>query len=515
MAAKKLDFGSVLKLDDSNFPKWKMQVTIVLKAYGLWKVVDGTTVRDAADVAKQAEWDKLDTDAQAVLLLSLTSGQMDHVHHCQSAKEVFDKLTEIHSDTSALNKQQTLTRFYKYKCGVNQSPVNAYTEIQDLARILNDMGVPVDDLAVVTKIVSSLPEEKYQAFKAAWDSVDEASQSMSRLLSRLKKLELTTKSSHEDEAELSRAYHSKGQHFKKKGGAHKNEKKGKDMSAVKKETQCFQCGQKGHWKRECKNGQKKSEKDKEASKEKEKEGSKHAERAELGRAFMMRGNWTNSSIREDWISDSGASQHICGDLAWFEEYRNYPVPRSVYLADNSSVKALAEGTVSLSALKGTTWETVWLYNVLYIPGAVNLFSEIVLASKGYTIVRSKDETDFYSTKNLKIPVLKAKSVGNAYVMCFKSLKSTSSAFRVSTKRWHQRLSHVNPQYVLETVKRKAVYGIKESELHDKFSCEDCHMGKATRLPSPPVKKKRETLPGQMVYADLAGKMPVPSLGGAL
>ena len=126
-----------------------------------------------------------------------------------TAKGIFDKLAEVHYDASTLNKQQTLTRFYSYKTGVKQSPVQAFTEIQDLARSLNDMGIKMEEIAVVIEIVTSLPEGKYQAFKAAWDSVEKNSQTMSRLLARLKKLELGEKTDGDAEPEVVRAFHSK------------------------------------------------------------------------------------------------------------------------------------------------------------------------------------------------------------------------------------------------------------------------------------------------------------------
>ena len=64
-----------------------------------------------------------------------------------------------------------------------------------------------------------------------------------------------------------------------------------------------------------------------------------------------------------------------------------------------------------------------------------------------------------------------KSVGNAYVMCSLPI-GRRVGMKVSTKRWHIRLSQRNPNYLLERVKRNAVDRIKEDDLMDKFSSDD-------------------------------------------
>jgi hypothetical protein len=55
------------------------------------------------------------------------------------------------------------------------------------------MGIKMEEATVVTKIGSLLPEDELHAFKKAWDSVAEASQTMPILLSRLRKDELEIK----------------------------------------------------------------------------------------------------------------------------------------------------------------------------------------------------------------------------------------------------------------------------------------------------------------------------------
>ena len=58
----------------------------------------------------------------------------------------------------------------------------------------------------------------------------------------------------------------------------------------------------------------------------------------------------NPSYSHEWTSDSGATQHICGDLGWFGEYEEFEDSKSVVLTNNSPFKFEGKGTVILEAL---------------------------------------------------------------------------------------------------------------------------------------------------------------------
>jgi hypothetical protein len=158
------------------------------------------------------------------------------------------KLTAIHSDASSLNKQHTLSKFFNYKIKNEDSVVEAYNEIKELARCLNEMGIKMDDTTVVTKIVSSLPNEKYHAFKKAWDSVPDASQTMPTLMGRLRKEELEAKeATNQHEAE---AVHQRVTAFA--ANSKKSPNKGKlSIEERKKTSKVKNCNKFGHWWKEC------------------------------------------------------------------------------------------------------------------------------------------------------------------------------------------------------------------------------------------------------------------------
>src|SRR6185503_2824730 len=168
--APKFDALRLLKLNDGNYPQWKMQITLSLKAAKYWKHVNGDTPRPTAEGAAQTTWDDTDIEAQALIASTLDEIQTHHVYNCETSKEMFDKLKDIHSDSSELNKQQTNLAFLKYQVKPDQTLVSAFHEVENLVRSMRDMGMVVDPVTVVTKMSEALPDSKYQAFKKAWDS---------------------------------------------------------------------------------------------------------------------------------------------------------------------------------------------------------------------------------------------------------------------------------------------------------------------------------------------------------
>jgi hypothetical protein len=527
--SKKIDTSHVVKLEDNNWQRWKLQISLVLRASEVWTVVDGSEVRPAAADAALA-WDLKDIKAQAVMVPLLDKKNTNHIYNYNTSREMWLKLESIHSDGSNLNKQHTLSRFFNYRISSDQSVVDAFSEVEDLARTLNEMGIQMEDQTVVTKIVSSLPDDKFHAFKKAWDSVPEASQTMPALLGRLRKEELEFKQQKEvKDAEPS---HQKAAAFNATTKPSKNSsgKKGKvSIAEQKKTSKCHNCGKVGHWVRECKAPKKPNDgKPKQTGNDDDK-----------SHAFMVHSpqyRMEETSNSDLWISDSGADQHISGKMDWFIDFEKFEIPKTVSLTKNEIV-AIGVGTVQLEAMIDGEWGPCKLYNVLYIPGAANLFSEPVMAHKEYLIIRDKTKTTF--SKGGKGGGPEAYYANGLYYMKFRSEERTSHAYSAnSAKLWHDRLSHINNRFVRMTISKNAATGIKLEDIQKEISCEACHLGKETRKPFPsrekaskktpeestdgeeePTPREEKTIkikkaPGEFIHGDLSGKMPVASIGGA-
>lgn len=75
-------------------------------------------------------------------------------------------------------------RFSQYKMNSNDSIAQHIAKVENLAQQLRDTGEGLSDIAIMTKILGSLPP-KFRSFRQAWLSLDETKQTIQNLTSRL------------------------------------------------------------------------------------------------------------------------------------------------------------------------------------------------------------------------------------------------------------------------------------------------------------------------------------------
>ncbi|KAK9694861.1 Zinc knuckle [Popillia japonica] len=150
---------------------------------------------------------------------------------------------------------------------------------------------------VITKIITSLPD-MYKHFVSAWDSVQSEKQTLSELTARLLIEEQRTNNRQEVTALLSKQKEEKRKCFKcGKIGHYK-----KDCGNNNFKKYCEHCKKKGHNKKDCWFLNKKKENTNESA----------------SNAFSAIGD---GQITNDWIVDSGASDHMCHNQNFFSEYK--------------------------------------------------------------------------------------------------------------------------------------------------------------------------------------------------
>lgn len=123
-----------------------------------------------------------------IMSSTVEAPQLEFLLTCETAAEMWRKLSAVYEQKSDSNKFFLMTRFHEYKMASNDSVVQHIAKVENMARQLCDLGERISDVTVMAKILGSLPI-KYNALITAWDSVNSEQQTIDRLRQRLIKEE--------------------------------------------------------------------------------------------------------------------------------------------------------------------------------------------------------------------------------------------------------------------------------------------------------------------------------------
>ena len=239
-----------------------------------------------------------------------------------------------------------------------------------------------------------------------------------------------------------------------------------------------------------------------------------------------------------WILDSGASESMTGDRAWFESIQPMGSTVRIATAGGTSLASDSAGPVHLSNHKG---ERVVLGRVLYVPGlAFNLLSVSRLDSAGAEIVFSNSlckvtkggSEVLRADLEHKVWVIKGtqwKANFQAFNGMVRSLPAVieptskelvskgilPSKTKASWDLWHRRLAHLGVDSMkllfggLST--GSSIARTNPPSSNEARSCEGCVMGKIVR-PAFHSSSSHAKAILDLVHTDLCGPMGVKSMG---
>lgn len=201
----------------------------------------------------------------------------------------------------------------------------------------------------------------------------------------------------------------------------------------------------------------------------------------------------------DWVLDSGASQHMCKDKTQFTNFTTCST--SVTIADNSKMDATGRGDIQIMTQNGKSFT---LQNVLYVPQLASNLISVTRATQNpnihFNFSKDRCQIMFQDT------IIATADQEN----CLLVLKTIPTRALVSTTpdtlTWHKRLGHLNKDYLTKTSKQTSIGPVSD------FSCEVCLKNKSTRniSRSTPIKATR---PLEKIHSDIAGPITPISLGG--
>lgn len=228
------------KFDGTQYEVWSTLMDAVLTAKEIRYVLDD--VKPESDGTARIKWDKDNRTAKAVILLSLDESIIRLVLSCDTAKDVWQRLAEVHSQQSESSKMMLLQEFYSIKMQPG-SKVSAYVSQTELiAKKLKDAGVSIEEETLIGKIVSGLSSD-FKHFMTSWMATAESDRKLAKLLPRLMAEESVITRDDPVGAAAMKAATNLGQG--------QGQQKGKKDKKDKKDIECYFCHKKGHMKRDC------------------------------------------------------------------------------------------------------------------------------------------------------------------------------------------------------------------------------------------------------------------------
>lgn len=206
-------------------------------------------------------------------------------------------------------------------------------------------------------------------------------------------------------------YRGKRNDHKEKGKKNHSTKSfnGKDFEEYKKKGLCMQCDQHGHIKRDC---PKLKPKEEHTKKEEPSDSN-------VATSIVAETNLTVSS--EEWILDSGATEHMTYDRASFNTFRTLSPQKIVRFGNNQFGYGTGTGDIIVISKIGERKSRLILKDVLYVPQLRKLISVAAATANGCKRLIEKDKIIIRDQKgNAKMI---AKKDGNLYVVQLSQIES--------------------------------------------------------------------------------------------
>ncbi|UYV81871.1 hypothetical protein LAZ67_20002749 [Cordylochernes scorpioides] len=501
------ELPQIQKFNGDNFHLWKFQMKIILEAKDLLSITDGSEVKpEIEDIAKFSNWKKKDAKSKMLITTALEFKYLQQIVNCQTSAEMWKKLSTIYELKSETNKYLLQQRFFEYKMNPNDNIATHISKVETLAQQMKDLGEPISDVALITKIICSLPD-KYKNFITAWDSVSSEEKTLENLTARLLKEE--SLQDHWDSSGNSKpdnALMTFSKFNRNSTASNKQQQHQQSIKDKKKNTHCGYCKKKGHWWKEC-------YKRKEEQKGQQPSSSSRDDSC----AFSAETSAFLAETKDSWIADSGATDHMTFRREWFSTFEEIPEGvHPVCLGDGKKIYAKGKGNIDILSYVDSQKINATLLDVLYVPELeTNLFSISTATKHGLTLICKGNQIKL--TKNSKVLVTGIKDNSNLYRIFIKAKQSSQThVAQLSLDIWHQRMGHVNPIKLTQMFENNVFEDdIKIREKPDSLLCEACIYGKQNRKVFHASTSPNSTYPGELIYSDVCGPMSKRSPGGSL
>lgn len=454
---------------------------------------------------KQADWDILDRKALGTVRLTLAPSVTSNIAKEKTTADLFKALEKMYEKPSAVNKVYLMKKLFNLKMPENSNVAEHLNEFNTVTNQLESVGINFDDEIRALVLLSSLPESWNGLVVAVSNSSGSEKIKQEDVAGLILGEEARRRVSGEDTASGSalrtedrgRSANRGNNKNKNKGrAASKNRGRDKSRGGDTKTEECFNCGQKGHWRRDCKAPAKQQNG--------KNQGGKNT-------AYVSDESDNDCLIcsldsrSESWIVDSGASFHATPRMDVLQNYVQGNFGK-VYLGDDEACSIVGKGDVQITQTDGTVLK---LKNVRHVPSLTRNLISVGQLSEGGVV--TSFTSDAWKMSKGALTLARGKKDGTLYVSTGTYSSIAVAAKGIDCTTWHRRLGHMSEKGMKVMLSKGKLPGCKSLDLE---FCEDCVLGKQKKVSFMKVARTLKTEKLELVHTDVWGPSKVTSRGGA-
>jgi histone deacetylase 1/2 len=206
-------------------------------------------------------------------------------------------------------------------------------------------------------------------------------------------------------------------------------------------------------------------------------------------------------VDTNWYIDSGATDHITGELENLHVRDHYNGNEQIHTASGSGMDIHHVG----HSVFHTHTHDLHLNNILYVPKATkSILSTSRLARDNHAFVEYWPNSFFVKDQDTIEVLLQGRCVDGLYPLPSSSTSSPGrhahGAAKSSSSLWHMRLGHPSSVVVHQVLCDNS---IPFSESNKESVCDTCQMAKSHQLPYP-KSTSVSTSPLELVFSDVWG-----------
>ncbi|CAH9133317.1 unnamed protein product, partial [Cuscuta epithymum] len=550
--------SGVEKLNNSNYNTWSVRMQFYLLGQDLWDIISNDNTSPPTNAEELRKWKIKAGKAMYVLSVTIEDELLQHIKDAKTPKEAWDtlaalfartndaKLQRLENDLLSVSQQDISVSQYfnKVKAICDEisklDPQNAITDTRKRRIIIHGLRPEFNGIITATRGWAKEPTlTELESLLANQEALDKQ---ISKVLIKEDETALySNKRSFGRERRSARPtninphnedWRKRPQGSSHRGGANqaRHDKNKEEKKYRRSNDQCYNCGKKGHFARDCRlqrvEGNAATSTLKESNSEEEWDfqvayavdndqelaASCIIEEEEKEETALVTVSDRFINYENDWIVDSGCSNHMTGDMTKLENINKYEGRRVVVTANNSKLPITHVGQTKITPRFNA--EQVELQDVMHVPGMKkNLLSVSQLTRSGKYVVFGPDYVKVYRhLQENEEPIMEGRRVESIYVMSAQTAYVDKTRKNETPDLWHARLGHVSYKKLKVMMKKEMLKGLPKLEIHDDVVCAGCQYGKAHQLPYE-KSKFRAKAPLELIHSDVFGKVKQPSVCG--